>query len=89
MPKSRETCVRTGTYVQSHASRTETREIVLSTLSGKKKNVSARHALQSARMAPRPIPMCPAGLHVSEYLLFCRKGLVPRGKLAKARKLDK
>ena len=33
--------------------------------------------------------MCPAGLHVSEYLLFCRKVLVQREKLAKVRKIDK
>ena len=53
------------------ASRIETREIVLSTPAGKK-TLSACHALQSARIAPRPRPMCPAGLPVSEYLVFCR-----------------
>ena len=54
-----------------------------------KKTLSARHELQSARMAPRPRPMCSAGLHVSVYLLFCRKVLVRREKLAKVRKIDK
>ena len=51
--------------------------------------MSARHALQSAWIAPRPKPMCPAGLHVCDYLLFCRKVLVRREKLAKVRKFDK
>ena len=48
------------------------------------------HALQSARIAPRPRPMCPAGVHVSEYFLrFCRKALVRREKLSKVRKFYK
>ena len=78
----------TDTYVQNKASRTETREIVLSTPAGKK-TLGACHALQSARIAPRPTPMCPAGLPVSVYLLFCLKVLVQREKLAKVRKFDK
>ena len=55
----------TDTYVQNKASRIETREIVLSTPAGIKP-LGARHALQSPRIAPRPRPMCPAGLHMSE-----------------------
>ena len=56
----------------------------------KKKLVSACHALQSTRIAPRPRPMCPAGLHVSEYVQFCRKSArTKREKLAKVRKFNK
>ena len=33
--------------------------------------------------------MCPAGLHVSEYLVFCRKVLVRKKKLAKVRTIDR
>ena len=54
-----------------------------------KKTLSARHALQSARIAPRPGAMCPPGLPVSEYLMFCRKVLARREKLIKVRKFDK
>ena len=54
-----------------------------------KKLLSARHALQSARIAPKPRPRSPAGLPVSEYLVFCRKVLVRREKLPKVRKIDK
>ena len=78
-------------YVRAYkkkASRIEIREIVLSTPAGKKAS-SACHALQSARIAPRPRSMCTAGLHVSDYLLFCRKALVRRERLAKVRKFDK
>ena len=78
----------TGMYVQSKASRTETREIVLSTPAGKK-TLSARRAVRSAWIAPRPRPMCPVGFNVSEYSRFCRKVLVRTEKLAKVRKIDK
>ena len=53
------------------------------------KPLSACHALQSVRIVPRPRPMCPAGLHVPEILVFCRKVLVRREKLATVRKFDK
>ena len=53
-----------------------------------KKKLTARHALQSARIAPRPRPMCLAGFLVSEYLMFRRKVLLQREKLAKVRKFD-
>ena len=39
------------------------------------KPVSACHAQQSTRIAPRPGPKCPAGLHVPEHFVFCRKVL--------------
>ena len=58
-------------------------------LPSEKKRLSARHALQSARIAPRPGPMCPAGLPVSEYLVFGRRVLVRREKLVTVRKFDR
>ena len=64
----------TDAYVQNKAYRTETREIVLFTPAGKT-TLSACHALQSAQIAPRPRPMCPGGLPVSEYSVFCREVL--------------
>ena len=67
----------------------KTREIVFSIPAGKK-TVSARHALQSAQIAPRPRPMSPAGLPVPEYLAFSRKVLVRREKKwTQVRKNDK
>ena len=51
--------------------------------------MSARHALQSARIAPRTPQTCSTGLSVSKYMAFCRKVLVRREKLAKVRKIDK
>ena len=67
-----------GTYVQNNASRTET--------IGKS---SYPPPIGKTDGAERPRPMCPAGLHVSERLLFCRKVLVRREKLAKVRNFDK
>ena len=46
----------------------------------KKKAFSACHALQSARMAPKPRPKCPDGLPVSTFLAVCLKLLVRRRK---------
>ena len=54
----------TGTYVRNKASRTETREIVLST-PAEKKSLRACHALQSARVAPAPRPVYPVRVPVS------------------------
>ena len=54
-----------------------------------RKKLSACHALQSARIAPRARPMSPAGLPVLGYFAFCRKTLVRREKLEKVRKIRK
>ena len=87
MPKPREICARTGTYVRNKASRIETKEIVLSS-PAEKKTLSACHALQSAWIAPRPGPMCPAGLRVPENLMWAEKRFARREKLSKLRKFD-
>ena len=46
------------------------REMLVSTPAGAKP-LSAYHALQSARIVPRPRPKCPDGLPVSTSLAFC------------------
>ena len=77
--------------VQNNASRTETREIVLSTPPAGKKKLRAPATRSRVHGWRRDLdrPMCPAGLHVSECLPFCRKVLVVRReKLAKVRKID-
>ena len=78
----------TDAYVQNKASRAEIKDFVLSTPAGKIP-LSACHALQSVRVAPRPRPMGPAGLRMPEYSVFRRKVLVRREKLAKVRRFDK
>ena len=47
------------------------------------------HALQSARIAPRPRPKCPDGLPVSTSLAFCLKVLERRDMFQSRRKNDK
>ena len=54
------------------ASRTETRKIALGTPAAKK-TLSARHALQSARIVPGLRSMCPAGLPVSTTWRLAQK----------------
>ena len=74
------------TYVRNKASRIETREIVLSPPAGKR-TLSACHALQSARIAPRPGPTCPPGLHFPEHWMFCRRVLCTKRKVGKSTKI--
>ena len=64
------------------------REMLLSTPAGKK-TLSACHALQSARIAPRPRPQSPDGLPVSTFLAFCLEVLVRRYVFENRRKNDK
>ena len=43
-----------------------------------KKKMSARHALNTARIAPRPRPPCPDGLPLQKPFAFAQKALVRR-----------
>ena len=72
--------------VQNKASHTETREIVLSS-PAENRTLRVCHALQRARIAPGPRPMCPDGLPMSGYYAFCRKVMVRRKKLGKSTKI--
>ena len=64
------------------------REIVFST-SAEKTVLSTYHTLQSARIAPRPRPMCPDGFAVSTSIAFCRNVLGRRDTFENRQQIDK
>ena len=74
-------------YENNFRPHAETRENALIRSCRGKKTWSACHALQSARIAPRPRPTYPDGLPVSTSVACCLKVLIRRDMLENGRKL--